>query len=143
VLLEGAGGQGFLAADRYVVERAYRPKAMADLLAELAPDLVVLEQQQPMPGQGVTSTYSTGYGFGLWEGVCAGLGLPALRVRPQRWQKVVLAGCPGEGKERAVRAVEALLPDFDLTPGRRRKPHEGLADACCLALYGIQRGAGG
>jgi crossover junction endodeoxyribonuclease RuvC len=31
--------------------------------------VVILEQAQAMPGQGVTSTFSIGRSFGLWEGI--------------------------------------------------------------------------
>jgi hypothetical protein len=47
----------------------------------------------------------------------------------------VLRDIPGEGKARAI-ARAAQLPGLNLTPGRRRKAHDGLADAACLALYG-------
>jgi hypothetical protein len=57
---------------------------------------------------------------------------------PQAWQRVVLRDIPGEGKARAV-ARAAQVAGLDLMPGRRRKPHDGLADATCLAIYGGSR----
>jgi hypothetical protein len=54
---------------------------------------------------------------------------------PQSWQRVILRDIPGEGKARSI-ARAAQLPGLNLTPGRRRKAHDGLADAACLALYG-------
>jgi DNA polymerase III epsilon subunit-like protein len=32
-----------------------------------------------------------------------------------------------------------MFPLFDLSPGRKRKPHDGLADALCIALYGMSQ----
>lgn len=115
----------------------YRPAEMARLLGGLAPTLVILERQHAMPKQGLTSTFSIGRGFGLWEGVVAALELPLHVVTSSVWQRAVLRGVPGEGKVRAVIAAEARVPELVLTPGRRRKPHDGLADAACLALYGL------
>ena len=46
---------------------------------------VCIEKQQSMPGQGVSSTFSTGYGFGLWIGILDHLVLEAgLRVLSYR-----------------------------------------------------------
>ncbi len=115
----------------------YRPAEMARLLRDLAPALVVLERQHAMPKQGLSSTFSIGRGFGLWEGVVAALEVPVHVVTSSVWQRAVLRAVPGEGKVRAILAAEARVPELVLTPGRRRKPHDGLADACCLALYGM------
>lgn len=100
--------------------------------------LAVIEKQSARPGQGVTSTFSTGYGYGLWVGVLSANGIPFVEVRPKTWVSSILKDVPGEGKNRSVYAVMNRLPNLDLTPGRRRKPHDGLADAACLALYSMQ-----
>tara|TARA_R110000824_G_scaffold208765_4_gene394586 strand:- start:96 stop:614 length:519 start_codon:yes stop_codon:yes gene_type:complete len=98
---------------------------------------VCIEKQQARPGQGSTSMYSIGLGIGLWRGCIATLGLPLITVHPKTWQKKVLRDVPGEGKGRSILAAQSRFPDFDLTPGRKRKPHDGLADALCLCLYGM------
>jgi crossover junction endodeoxyribonuclease RuvC len=99
--------------------------------------LVSIEKQSARPGQGVTSTFSTGYGYGLWLGVLSANGIPFVEVRPKTWVSHVLKDTPGEGKNRSVYVVMNRLPSLDLTPGKRRKPHDGLADAACLAMYAI------
>ena len=99
--------------------------------------LAVIEKQSARPGQGVTSTFSTGYGYGLWLGVLSANGIPFVEVRPRTWTSSILKDVPGEGKTLSVYAVLNRLPDLDLTPGRKRKPHDGLADAACLALYSM------
>ncbi|MDR0616555.1 MAG: hypothetical protein LBG29_07075, partial [Synergistaceae bacterium] len=78
--------------------------------------VVTLEQAQAMPGQGVTSTFSTGRGFGIWEGVLGALDVPYRTVRPSVWVKKVLAGTPGEGKERSIRFALQMFPGCGLTP---------------------------
>ena len=76
---------------------------------------VTLEQAQAMPGQGVSSTFSTGRGFGVWEGVLGALDVPYRVVRPSVWVKKALAGVPGEGKERSVRFALQMFPGCGLT----------------------------
>lgn len=146
VALDRAGTPlgAFLAAREYIGDREYRPKAMAALLRSLAPSLVLLERQHPHPRDGKVQAFGTGLGFGLWSGVLAGLGIPHEIVRAVDWQRVVLRGFPGDDtKAKAVLAAESRLPALDLRPGRRTKPHNGLADAGCLALYGLGRARAG
>ena len=49
--------------------------------------VVVVEQVNAMPGQGVTSMFNFGQTFGAIKGVCAALGLPIYFVRPSKWKK--------------------------------------------------------
>ena len=49
--------------------------------------IVVVEQVNAMPGQGVTSMFNFGQTFGRIKGVCAALKLPIFFVRPSKWKK--------------------------------------------------------
>ena len=49
--------------------------------------MVVIEQVNAMPGQGVTSMFNFGQTFGAIKGICAALGLPITLVRPSKWKK--------------------------------------------------------
>jgi len=97
--------------------------------------LVAVEAQQAMPKQGVASTFRTGMGYGMLRGALLACAIPHVVVTAAMWPKTILRGCPGAGKGRAIAYVQARFPALDLTPGRRRKPHDGLADAACLAVY--------
>ena len=99
-------------------------------------ELAVIEAVGPMPRQGVASTFRFGYGFGLWMGVLAALRIPHQAVAPQAWKRVVLAGT-AKDKAAAIAFAARRHPDVSLlaTP-RSRVPHDGLADAVCLAEYG-------
>lgn len=90
---------------------------------------VGLEHVHAMPGQGVTSMWSMGYGSGAWEGIIAALGLPLTRISPQKWQKVMLNGMKGKEGSR-LRAIQ-LFPEINLS---RKKDH-GKADALLIAAY--------
>ena len=49
--------------------------------------VIVVEQVNAMPGQGVTSMFNFGQTFGAIKGICAALGLPIFFVRPSKWKK--------------------------------------------------------
>ncbi len=49
--------------------------------------VVVVEQVNAMPGQGVTSMFNFGQTFGSIKGICAALELPIYFVRPSKWKK--------------------------------------------------------
>jgi crossover junction endodeoxyribonuclease RuvC len=120
-------------------KKLYDISGMASMIRHmslLGDAVVTLEQAQAMPGQGVSSTFSTGRGFGIWEGVLGALDVPYRTVRPSAWTKKVLAGTPGEGKERSIQFAMRMFPDAELTPKGSRKPRDGRADALCLAYYG-------
>ncbi len=49
--------------------------------------IIIVEQVNAMPGQGVTSMFNFGQTFGAIKGVCAALNLPIFFVRPSKWKK--------------------------------------------------------
>lgn len=75
------------------------------------------------------------------EGVAAGLGFGLHTVRAQDWRGGTGTSSGGytKNKEASVVHCRARLPGLDLTPGRLRKPHTGLADAGCIAWYGAKK----
>ena len=89
---------------------------------------------RPAPKMGATSAITMGRNWGRLEGLLCGLGVRYDIVQPKKWQKEV---CPGSGdpKPRSISAARRLLPSLDLTPGRKVKPDDNLADAGCIAEY--------
>jgi crossover junction endodeoxyribonuclease RuvC len=115
--------------------------AMADAVRHVSlfgDAVIVLEQAQAMPGQGVTSTFSTGRSFGIWEGILSALDLPYKTVRPSIWTRKIFSGMSGEGKARSIQFALRMFPGAELTPKGSRKPKDGRADALCLAYYGTR-----
>ncbi len=96
---------------------------------------VCLEKVGAMPKQGVSSTFRFGTGWGMVRGVCATLGIPVVLVMPTQWKKQVLLGLPHD-KDGAVQFCASRWPQSDLVLPGCRVPHDGLADALCLAEYG-------
>jgi hypothetical protein len=105
--------------------------------------MVWLEQAQAMPKQGVTSTFHTGKGFGVWLGILGALELPYQTVRPADWMRSLFKGLHGEGKERSVLFSSRVFPGINLIPTGCRVPKDGRADAACIAYYGWMRMQGG
>ena len=99
-----------------------------------------IEATHAMPKQGVRSMWTMGYGVGVWEGLLAALEIPWARVRPQRWQREMLADTP-KGKDASRLVAMRLFPQMaDLL---RRKQDHGRADALLIAAWGrrqLERG---
>ena len=62
-------------------------KLIKDNIKNLEDTVMVVEQVNAMPGQGVTSMFNFGQTFGAIKGICAALGLPIFFVRPAKWKK--------------------------------------------------------
>ena len=97
---------------------------------------VVIEAlgSRPSPKMGAASAITMGKNWGRLDGWLSGLGCRYDIVQPKRWQKEV---CPGgdDPKARSISACRRFLPELDLTPGRKKKPDDGLADAACIAEF--------
>ena len=103
----------------------------------------VLEHAQVFPGEGRSTAFTAGRGYGALEMALVSLSIPYEIVRPRKWQSEVLKGIEGaDYKARSVLKCRRVFPDIDLTPGRRRKPMDGIADAACMALYAERIGGG-
>jgi crossover junction endodeoxyribonuclease RuvC len=94
---------------------------------------VGLEKQFPMMGQGVSSTFKTGQGYGMWIGMLSALKLPFDLLTSQKWKKAMMDGM---GKEKAASCVRAqqLYPDCELFTLRGRAL-DGRGDALLIATY--------
>jgi crossover junction endodeoxyribonuclease RuvC len=66
---------------------AFLVKLIKDNIKDMEKTVIVVEQVNAMPGQGVTSMFNFGQTFGAIKGICAALGLPIFFVRPAKWKK--------------------------------------------------------
>ena len=62
-------------------------KLLKDNFHDETDTVVIVEQVNAMPGQGVTSMFNFGQTFGAIKGICAALNLPIFFVRPVKWKK--------------------------------------------------------
>lgn len=124
----------------------YDVPGMVRILDDLSDDganvFAFVEKGQALPPKmgGGVANFQRGLSFGLWTGILAGLGIALEAVPPQTWQKVMLAGIPGDTKTRSAIAAGRLWPktDFRRTP-KCRKVHDGFTDAALIGLYGLRR----
>ncbi len=114
------------------LRRKIQETELSNILRRIDAQKVYVERVSAMPGQGVTSMFNFGYGFGLVLGVLAALEKPFELVSPRKWQHAINSL---EGKEgHRARAAE-LYPDYaDLF---KRKKDDGRADAALIAAYGL------
>ena len=66
---------------------AHLVKLIKDNIKDIDETVMVVEQVNAMPGQGVTSMFNFGQTFGAIKGICAAIGLPIYFVRPAKWKK--------------------------------------------------------
>lgn len=111
--------------------------AIARIIKEASADVVVVEKVHAMPGQGVTSMFTFGMGYGGILGVIAGLGCRLELVTPQASKKVTLAGTTKD-KDAAIAYCRRAFPAIDLIPPKCRCPHDGFAEALCILEYGVR-----
>jgi crossover junction endodeoxyribonuclease RuvC len=116
-------------------------EALEMLMAARPPGTVyaIIERSQAMPAQGATSAWTMGLQQGAIQMAMRALSIPYEIVHPSKWQRKILGATSGKAKGRAIETVGRLLPELDLRPGQCRKPHDGLADAGCMALYARER----
>lgn len=118
--------------------RVYDVAALAAIFEVFPPAAtrVWVEAQQAMPGQGVSSTFKTGYGFGIYIGILGALALPYTVVRAANWKKTMMADMAGKDKGGSI--VRALQIDPTLHDHLKRKKDHGRADAYLIARYGLK-----
>lgn len=115
---------------------------------------LAIERQQSFPGQGVASSFSTGYGYGLWLAAITAARVPFETVAPATWKAALkIKALPGGGgsaasrkkaaKALAIETAQRLYPNANLLPTERsRTPSADLAEALLLAHYAKHRDTG-
>lgn len=92
-----------------------------------------LEKVGAMPGQGVTSMFTFGTGYGFIQGVLTAFGIPYQLVPPQTWKK---AFSLNSNKQTSIEVCQRLFPHVNLMrTDRCKKPHDGMAEALIMAEY--------
>ena len=131
---------GVVRAGKRGTKRVLDMRSVCNLFVELRESdkdvFAVLEHAQTFPGEGVSTAFNAGRSYGAMEMALVCSKIPYDIVRPRQWQKEILKGIEGtDTKVKSILKCQRRLPQLDLTPGKKRKPHDGLADAACMALY--------
>lgn len=132
-----------------VIEDGSLPLSLLHLIKLHKPCLVLIEKQQAMKGQGVSSTFTTGKNFGMLEGIIVAAGTPYQLVHPKSWMhyfykeysnidilEELRSSNIKESKKKNISICSYLFPSAELiTPRGRWK--DGVADALLIAMYGF------
>lgn len=85
-----------------------------------------IEKVHAMPGQGVTSMFNFGMGYGSLRMAVIASGIPFRDVTPQTWQKAL--GCQTGGDKNVSKAkAQQFFPDLKIT--------HAIADALLMAKW--------
>ena len=93
--------------------------------------VVVVEQVNAMPGQGVTSMFNFGQSFGVIKGICSALTLPIYFVRPVKWKKHF--NLIGSSKDASRTKATELFPSFSNDMAKKKDANK--ADAILIGRY--------
>jgi len=97
---------------------------------------VVLEKSHVRPISGKRACFMTGFGYGIIQGMLSALNISYEIVDPKVWQKELITGLGNDTKTASIQFCKKKFPTVDLTPTERSvKPHDGLSDALCMAVY--------
>lgn len=118
--------------------REYDLATIVDCMNAWKPTHAFIERAHGMPGQGISSTFSIGKGFGIMLGLLAAMKIPTQVVSAQTWQKVMFEGIARDDtKAASLLVAQRLFPGVDWRASAAcRKAHHGLTDAALLAEYG-------
>ena len=111
------------------------PNGLGELLKKYSPNYAFIEKQQAMPKQGVSSTFRTGLGYGLYIGILATLLIPFTEIVAHKWKKDMVV--PADKNGALLRASELMPKHAGLWP---LKKDNGVAEAALLALWGERFG---
>ena len=111
------------------------PHGVLDILAnEGGKSLAVIEQVSAMPGQGVSSMFRFGEGYGHLQMACAASKLPLQYVTPATWKKHFnLSRDKGVSRGVAMQRFPNQAQQFS------RVRDDGLAEAALIALYAAEK----
>lgn len=102
-------------------------------MKEVQATVTCLEKVGAMPGQGVTSMFTFGRGYGFIEGVLQALSIPYQLIPPQTWKKEFSLNTD---KQKSIQVCKRLFPEISLLASERcRKDHDGMAEALLMAVY--------
>lgn len=106
------------------------PKLL-DILKKDGATHVFIERVNAQPGNGITASFTFGFGCGVIEAAVTAAGIPFTYVHPQTWKSAL--SCPKDkdgARMRASQLLPAMTHWWDL------KKHDGRAEAALIALYG-------
>lgn len=106
---------------------------LARRIAQMRPDMAIVEQVASRPGQGISSVFKFGSAYGTVRGIIAACNVPCHLVAPGRWKKHFRLDAD---KEKA-RALALRLWPVASEHFSRKKDH-GRAEAALIARWAAE-----
>ena len=119
-----------------IIDGAIDCNEIDSMIHAFLPKIIYIEKVHSMPKQGVASTFKFGMGYGKILGVLESSIFDYEQVTPQAWMKKLGLKKIDKTDKPSVAYVQEHYGSVCLTPGRKTKPHDGMADAICIAEYG-------
>lgn len=115
--------------------------AFYDWLCDMCADLVVIEKPFLTGAEGGQSALTIGSNYGRLLAALDFHPIPYAEVPPKVWQRALglKGGSRKEIKQSAQKLAVQLFSSAPFLKGKEKKPHDGLTDAACIALYGFQQ----
>ena len=111
-------------------------KKISSKIIDINKTVVVVEQVNAMPGQGVTSMFNFGQTFGAIKGISATLKLPIFFVRPSKWKKHF--ELINSSKDASRTKVIEMYPSFAEQLSRKKDVNK--SDAILIARFFSETG---
>jgi hypothetical protein len=101
-------------------------------------DGVFIERQHVISKQGLVSSGVTMEGYGLYKGICAGLGLKYFILEAKEWQADYDFSSNDDTKDGSISWAKRLFPNVDLFRNSRcRTESDGMSDSLLIAHFGL------
>lgn len=129
--------------------------SLLTLFRDQGAETLVLERQQVMQGQGLSSSGKTMEQYGFIRGLALALGYKVNAVSSQTWQAHYKGMIPSEypewveqwslkdTKKKSIYVCSVLFPELSLKKGpRSKKPSDGMSDSVLLGNYWLTKSGG-
>jgi len=95
-----------------------------------------LEHAHVRPISGKRACFTTGFCFGLMQGILEALNISYEIVNPKIWQKEIFQGSVSDTKQASIVFCQRKWTNEKWSATERsKKAHDGMTDAACMALY--------
>ena len=115
---------------------AHLSQYMVKNIVNIEDTVVVVEQVNAMPGQGVTSMFNFGQTFGAIKGIAATLKIPIFFVRPSKWKKhfELIKTSKDASRTKAIEMYPSLADQLS------KKKDVNKSDAILIARFFVETG---
>tara|TARA_Y100001938_G_scaffold23796_1_gene31131 strand:- start:5543 stop:6106 length:564 start_codon:yes stop_codon:yes gene_type:complete len=138
VIISDDGFESAFLFRRCVYNNDWQAGELVEVLRKVADfnPTTVLEKQHAKRGQGLSSTFTTGFGYGLLIAAASCSGIEFEIFYSKKWQAVLAEEKGENSKEKALDLAYKTFPElYEFT----RAKHTGLSDAACMALFARSR----